>query len=547
VLIAILLAIGGITSVYVAVGMPPIVGAEDAAIGFRYARNLAQGHGFVFNPGGETVEGVTSLLWAFTSAAVYAVAGPESLETVLFMLSIALTAGTLGIVSWLLFDCVAATPARALGTVWLAAGAGFFFWSGLSLMDVALWAFLLQAFMLALYLQLEGRNSTRGLLAGLVVALVLTRPDAMLIVPAVAVVAGLVFGASPAWRRASLEIISTHLVALIALTAVRLSYFGYPLPNTYYTKVSPDITYRLTQGVTYIGTYVTEHRLALLPLALALAWAGVPAMMRSRRPSILRDRADTRLASFVSGVTVVGFLSIVGVGGDHYQGHRFLQAYLPGLAITLGVGLDTAQRMFATRSTLRHTVLAVAGFWALILIPLEWRAFSRHGLDHQAFAVGLQGQAVGRALGNAFEGETLPEVGLWMAGGAGYAYPGPVKDLLGLNWIAMGHSPGDRKGIRDHAAFNVDVFWSAPPQIMLPEPEAVITQIGCTRTVLGGALRGLLTTRAFEAAFRPIRIRSDDFPPIIAYGRADWLLDLPPSVERLNWIYCRALFSPSSR
>ena len=41
---------------------PPLVGMDDANIGFRYARNLAEGQGFVFNPGGERIEGVTSLL-----------------------------------------------------------------------------------------------------------------------------------------------------------------------------------------------------------------------------------------------------------------------------------------------------------------------------------------------------------------------------------------------------------------------------------------------------------------------------------------------------
>jgi len=35
---------------------------DDAYILFRYARNIADGHGFVFNPGGPTVEGFTSLL-----------------------------------------------------------------------------------------------------------------------------------------------------------------------------------------------------------------------------------------------------------------------------------------------------------------------------------------------------------------------------------------------------------------------------------------------------------------------------------------------------
>jgi hypothetical protein len=37
---------------------------EDAFITFRYVRNFAAGHGLVFNPGGDWVEGYSNLLWA---------------------------------------------------------------------------------------------------------------------------------------------------------------------------------------------------------------------------------------------------------------------------------------------------------------------------------------------------------------------------------------------------------------------------------------------------------------------------------------------------
>ena len=37
---------------------------DDAYISFRYAANLVDGHGLVFNPGFERVEGYTNFLWA---------------------------------------------------------------------------------------------------------------------------------------------------------------------------------------------------------------------------------------------------------------------------------------------------------------------------------------------------------------------------------------------------------------------------------------------------------------------------------------------------
>ena len=43
--------------------------AEDAYITFRFARNVAEGHGFVWNPGEPPVEGFTNFLWVVISAA----------------------------------------------------------------------------------------------------------------------------------------------------------------------------------------------------------------------------------------------------------------------------------------------------------------------------------------------------------------------------------------------------------------------------------------------------------------------------------------------
>jgi hypothetical protein len=44
---------------------------DDAMISMRYAKNLAQGHGLVWNPGGERVEGFSNPLWVFFMAAFH--------------------------------------------------------------------------------------------------------------------------------------------------------------------------------------------------------------------------------------------------------------------------------------------------------------------------------------------------------------------------------------------------------------------------------------------------------------------------------------------
>ena len=41
---------------------------DDAYISFRYSKNLAQGQGFRWNPGGEKVEGYTNFSWVLIGA-----------------------------------------------------------------------------------------------------------------------------------------------------------------------------------------------------------------------------------------------------------------------------------------------------------------------------------------------------------------------------------------------------------------------------------------------------------------------------------------------
>jgi hypothetical protein len=83
-----------------------------------------------------------------------------------------------------------------------------------------------------------------------------------------------------------------------------------------------------------------------------------------------------------------------------------------------------------------------------------------------------------------------------------------------------------------------DVFWSAPPDLMLPEPEVLILRSGCTRIVMGGVLKGLLLTGRFQAEYEPVRVRSEIFEPLVLYANSDWVSAAPSAVERLGWSYC---------
>ena len=59
---------------------------DDVYISFRYAKNLVDGHGLVFNPG-ERVEGYTNFLWVILSALSFLLSlAPETIIRIIGML-----------------------------------------------------------------------------------------------------------------------------------------------------------------------------------------------------------------------------------------------------------------------------------------------------------------------------------------------------------------------------------------------------------------------------------------------------------------------------
>src|SRR5262245_8647033 len=58
---------------------------DDAMISMRYARNLAEGHGLVWNAGQPPVEGYTNFLWTIVMALAHFAPVPERLISLIVM------------------------------------------------------------------------------------------------------------------------------------------------------------------------------------------------------------------------------------------------------------------------------------------------------------------------------------------------------------------------------------------------------------------------------------------------------------------------------
>ncbi len=308
---------------------------DDAFISFRFARNFAEGHGLVWNPG-EPVEGYTNFLWTLLLGVLDALTPMGPSHWALVLGPVVLAANLL--VTWRLGRQLArrgdaapglhvplAVVVLAFHTVFTAYGT-----TGLETGFACLWVLLGATFLVT-------REDPPGAaLAGAMwIGAALTRPDHGLFYAAGGLV--LLFsraraawrargdGAAGLWRSAG-----RHLAAYAAPFAVYLGYlawkasfYGALLPNTYYAKSAYEPWWE--QGALYAATFLLGHHFWVLLLCGAASLLVRPASERVRRFQLF-----TVVAVLVYG----GY--VVRVGGDFMYG-RFFVSLLP--LVLLGVEL----------------------------------------------------------------------------------------------------------------------------------------------------------------------------------------------------------------
>ncbi len=467
----------------------PLVGYDDANIFFVYARNLVNGHGFVYNVGGERVEGFTSLAWVLVCAAARVVT--SRFEIVLFAISIVVISVALWRLCALLTDLLARFEVadRRRATLWslaltaaLALTPGYIIWSVVSLMDTGLWSALLLLAAVGTVRLAMGDPLTWGgrILPLLLIAMVLTRPESLLWGP---VFLGLWLLIGVATGRGWLGSARQHagsaiafVVTVAGLFAWRLAYFGYPMPNTYYAKVGNSLANRIEMGKLYVWDFAAGNPAFLLAAFAALATAGV-AFTRYRQT---RDDGTWRL--LVAQLCVVVMMLVGSAiplieGGDHFGFWRVLQPIVPLIAIQAAL---SASLLALTRPAERQAAAAACALGiAFSLLP--WRNWA--WLDEISYpSAGILGDGwntarleigiaddmrrIGAAFNRTFP-DRPPSVGVIVAGGFALEYRGPTIDLMGLNNVAMAHSSGPRDGTPNHAAFNQDVFYALAPDVFL--------------------------------------------------------------------------------
>jgi hypothetical protein len=278
---------------------------DDQMISMRYARNLVDGQGLVWNAG-DHVEGYTNLGWVMVMAAVHAIGVPERLTSlVVKLINIGLAVLILALADALMRR-LARPPAwlRAAVLVTLALSIDLVYWVVNGFETTLLTA----AFLWALIRMLD--DAERGewsiwtcLLAGL---LPIIRSDAADLT-GVVLATGFLLG-----TRRRFWAIGLAALPLALHLAFRLHYYGEWLPNTYYLKVAGR-SGLLWSGLGYLKGFVAAY-----PTVVVLA-AGAALIPGDRRARVL-------LASLF-----IVALRVMTVGADMFPHYRFVAPLLPVL------------------------------------------------------------------------------------------------------------------------------------------------------------------------------------------------------------------------
>jgi len=402
---------------------------DDAFISFRYARNLVDGFGLVWNAG-EAVEGYTNFLWVLAMAAGMRVGiEPERLSI------------ALGVASG--FAVLAAVVWRNVGRygwrqplIWLAPAAlvssrSFTGWStgGLETQLFTCTVFLA----LGLLCRERDRDDRTPWRSSLLFALAaLIRPEGVLF----AAVAGGCLLVDALGSRRGLRACMVFALPLLVVVGGHLlwrhAYYGYWLPNTWYAKVHG---LWWDQSARYFGHFFSDYRLHwFLPFALV--------------PAILRRRFEDHCL-LVSACAYCGY--VVYVGGDRFE-FRFLVVVLPILDVLIADGLIVAWRAVSgdSKSGRRAAAFGVAAVAAALLLTTlagsrrPEAARTRDSIASlgtiRAYAEQRIGE--GRKLREAIDRGVLPsdlKVAVTGAGALPYYTMWPMVDIYGLNDVTIAH------------------------------------------------------------------------------------------------------------
>jgi arabinofuranosyltransferase len=369
---------------------------DDAMVSMRYASNIAAGNGFVWNPGGERVEGTTNLLWTLYMAFCHIIPIPQSKMALLIQLS-----GLLILIITVIVTSKTAAMISDNNSFLIIVSAfltafcyPLIFWT-LRGMEVGLLTLLVIS---AVFIAIRASSTAQFsyiqyVLLGIAV---LTRLD--MVIPFCTI---LLFSALVDKPHRSKHVWIGLLILSLAVGSQalwRLYYFGECLPNTYYLKLTGfPLLPRLLRGL-----WVTLQWLVIfVPIAFLL-------------PSAVLFSLNKHLGLLLAIPMAQGLYNIY-VGGDAWErlgfANRYITIALPSIILLLAFttdklcfsekpGNNLSPRSWLSSNILTKILAVVTVFFALNGLP---------------YATSVQGMSLVKPLYVGYDIQKIREA-LWLRG-----------------------------------------------------------------------------------------------------------------------------------
>jgi len=424
---------------------------DDCFVSFRYAKNLINGLGLVYNAG-ERVEGYTNFLWTIIIASGMKMGfDPVQFSMVLGIVFYLLTLLLYACMSWKLRS----TLGQNLFLIPLAAIAlslhrdfNAYATSG---METSLFTFLVSSAFAAL---LTGGSPRSYFGAGLLLLLaMMTRPDGVIFAAAGAVYL-LLAAKSPV--KSFLLLGAPIFFIFLPYWIWRYSYYGFFFPNTFYAK-SIDLPY-YSQGLTYTFMYFKTYYVFILTalLGIVLIWRHRKIFTGLNNPlpwvkDQLRAGAGRPRPVLLSLLFILGYLLfIIRIGGDF----MFARFFVP---ITPMMYFLTEHLINKATGRVVHLVLV-----AVVVVATIFRfdlfgngAVVGYVADEARYYSGetlKQSQSHGAVLHKYFEGRDV-RVAFWAGGLMLMYYADPfyaMEASAGLTDTSIAHTAIRERGRPGH-------------------------------------------------------------------------------------------------
>ncbi len=385
---------------------------DDAYISFRYALNLVDGQGLVWNPG-ERVEGYSNFIWVLLVALGMKLGiAPEPFT---FLISIPIQLASL-ILTYILARVVSGSRSAGLVVMLLVGlnhSVATFATSGMET-PLQLLEFLAVACVITSGLR-SGWTTGKTLGLSLLLNLaLLTRPDSVVLTAA----------ALAAWYISRRGIKAAELTALLLPFTViflpyliwKVVYYGSILPNAFYVKVRG--LSGLAWGLYYLYLFTIYYM--LLPYVAALIWRGG------------RLWRDNRQAGIMALFTLTWAAYVVQVGGDFME-FRFLVPVLPFLMIGIVCVLkgNIADRKLVTALVAALFLGTFNNMFTFGRMFYSYGIETSESLRDHITAPGENWMMIGKRLGELFEGTDVT-VAVGAAGVIPYYSGLKSVDFIGL-------------------------------------------------------------------------------------------------------------------